>query len=427
MIGPGVATTPAMPQATPAADAAGFRGEATSGTEGGAAASAFERLMEPASASSAPATTSSPPAATTDAREGAADTAEGTPATADPAQLLALLSQATMATTSTAAPASGAGTASTSVGSVAAAQAAAARPTPAVGAAGWMTSGVAVGSATASTAGAPSTADAAVPSFGTADGAGAMALPADLGMSSAATATATGGARSTASPAAFADPAALLAPGLPGASQAPAATTAATTPANVADAVSLAVAGDAAAPIDAARGADAAPDSPSWLAAALPATSTQSTSAPAAVPPATLAMPTDPADGFDDGLTTHVTWMAAQGVGEARIRITPDHLGTIDLVLNIDGQRISADFQSAHADVRQALEGGLGRLRDQLAQHGLQLVQAQVGDGGDSRRSPRRDDVPAPGGEAHDRSQAPTVSAPVSTPARRARLLDTYA
>ena len=49
--------------------------------------------------------------------------------------------------------------------------------------------------------------------------------------------------------------------------------------------------------------------------------------------------------------------------------------------VQLDGQRVSAEFNSANADVRQALEAGLGRLRDMLGQQGLQLAHAGVGDG----------------------------------------------
>lgn len=171
----------------------------------------------------------------------------------------------------------------------------------------------------------------------------------------------------------------------------------------------------------------AAVSDPMALIQATTAASTTSITTPTAAgtaPPA-LAMPADPSAGFDDGLATHVTWMAAHGLGEARIRISPDHLGAIDLVLNIDGTRVAAEFQSTHADVRHALEAGLARLRDQLAQHGLQLVQAHVGDGRDPRQSPGRGD-----GQARTSHAAP-ADAPSATTTRprmhQARLLDLYA
>ena len=71
--------------------------------------------------------------------------------------------------------------------------------------------------------------------------------------------------------------------------------------------------------------------------------------------------------------------LADQKFGHAEIRITPDHLGAIDVRLQLDGNRVNAEFHSAQPDVRHALESSLPRLRDMLGQQGLQLGQADVG------------------------------------------------
>jgi len=84
-------------------------------------------------------------------------------------------------------------------------------------------------------------------------------------------------------------------------------------------------------------------------------------------------------DGFDDGFSSRIAWMADQKVGHAEIRVTPDHLGAIDVRLQVDGNRVNAEFHSAQPDVRHALESSLPRLRDMLGQQGLQLGQADVG------------------------------------------------
>lgn len=83
--------------------------------------------------------------------------------------------------------------------------------------------------------------------------------------------------------------------------------------------------------------------------------------------------------GFDDGFGSRIAWMAEQRVGHAEIRVSPDHLGTIDVRLQLDGNRVNAEFHSTQADVRHALESSLPRLRDMLGQHGLQLGHADVG------------------------------------------------
>lgn len=411
MIGPGVASAPAMPAVT---EPTGVRGDGVPRAEAGAGTSAFGRLMAPSeTATAAPLAAS----ATTETRDTPPDTAEATQAAPDPSQLLAWLSQATVAGASTAPSAAAAGGASPDPGAAALAGVAG-MPTPT-----GTASVPGLASADGTAAGSALDGIPAPPLTGTLAAPGGAATP---GPSATALGAAPGATPALFNIAAFAGPAAL--PGMT-----PATATPALTPGG--DAPSLAPLGDMATPadadsaglIDATRGGDAATGGPAWLAAAPPSPAASAPSATASALPATLAMPADPADGFDDGLTTQVTWMAGNGVGEARIRITPDHLGTIDLVLNIEGQRISAEFQSAHADVRQALEGGLARLRDQLAQHGLQLVQAQVGDGSHPRHQPHRDDAPAQRGEDPELAQAATLTGPVGTPGRRARLLDTYA
>lgn len=82
---------------------------------------------------------------------------------------------------------------------------------------------------------------------------------------------------------------------------------------------------------------------------------------------------------FDEDIGDSVRWMADQKIGHAHIRITPNDLGTVEVRLRLDGDRVHADFTSAQAEVRQALENSLPKLRDMLGQHGFQLAHADVG------------------------------------------------
>lgn len=190
----------------------------------------------------------------------------------------------------------------------------------------------------------------------------------------------------------------------------------------------------AAAPIEAARmefapaltdargeATTAAPDAPAGLFAPAPAAGAVPPARAGAVPLLdSVAMPADPAAGLDDAFGSRIVWMAEQRVGHADIRVTPEHLGTIEVRVQLDGTKVSAEFFSAQADVRQALEAGMGRLRDQLGQHGLQLAQADVGqqrpDGAPQEQAPDGRD-----GEPAD----PDVAAPTVVRARR--LLDEIA
>jgi len=148
------------------------------------------------------------------------------------------------------------------------------------------------------------------------------------------------------------------------------------------------------------------------------------TSRAGTLPPTTpLALPADPEAGFDDGFGTRITWMAEQRLGHAQIRLNPEHVGPIDVRVQLDGNRVSAEFTSAHAEVRQAIEASLPRLREMLVQHGLQLGQADVGHGQPGRRGdPMR-------GHGHDPAREAGLDPhPTAGPIRSARgLLDEYA
>lgn len=84
-------------------------------------------------------------------------------------------------------------------------------------------------------------------------------------------------------------------------------------------------------------------------------------------------------EDFDDAISTRLNWLAQQKIGHAHIKLNPDDLGPVEVHLRLDGDKIDASFTSAHAEVRQALEQSLPRLRDMLGQHGFQLGNTDVG------------------------------------------------
>lgn len=151
-------------------------------------------------------------------------------------------------------------------------------------------------------------------------------------------------------------------------------------------------------------------------------TATATKPAAAALASPALAMPAEPGTGFDDAFGARIGWLADQRIGRAEIRVTPEHLGAIDIRLQIDGSRVTAEFNSTQADVRQALEASVGRLRDLLGQQGLQLAQADVGQRGSDNR----------GGADHHRTddadvEIETVDLSTATMIRSRGLLDEYA
>jgi flagellar hook-length control protein FliK len=82
---------------------------------------------------------------------------------------------------------------------------------------------------------------------------------------------------------------------------------------------------------------------------------------------------------FAPALAQQVVWMAGKDVQIAELRIDPPELGPVEVRLQLSGDEAVVQFVSAHADVRSALEGAIARLRESLAQSGIQLGEASVG------------------------------------------------
>ncbi|MBN8800628.1 MAG: hypothetical protein ABS96_29655 [Lysobacteraceae bacterium SCN 69-123] len=144
-----------------------------------------------------------------------------------------------------------------------------------------------------------------------------------------------------------------------------------------------------------------------------------------AFPPA-LSAPVDMQGAdFDEAIGARVGWLAEQKIGHAHIRVTPNDLGPVEVKLQLEGDRVHATFSSAHAEVRQALESGLPRLREMLGEQGLQLAQADVGHRQSESGSPNAGGA----GTGHDGEPGDAGSLPEHTarPLRLRGLLDAYA
>lgn len=130
-------------------------------------------------------------------------------------------------------------------------------------------------------------------------------------------------------------------------------------------------------------------------------------------------------DDFAETVGSRLTWMAEQKIGHAHIRINPAELGPVEIRMRLDGDRVHADFSSGQAEVRQALESSLPRLRDMLAAQGFSLGQAGVGDHG----QPPSSDARGGGSGTPGHPSAATEPGVEPGPARLALrgLLDAYA
>jgi flagellar hook-length control protein FliK len=133
-------------------------------------------------------------------------------------------------------------------------------------------------------------------------------------------------------------------------------------------------------------------------------------SAPAATTPAApvsvpIAAPVG-SHAFAQELGQQVSWFVGQDVKQARIRLHPEELGSLDLKISVNHGRVDVVFHAQHPGAVTAVQQSLPQLDQMLAQHGLSLGHAEVGQhdrgdqsgqGGHDERASEIDEVHGPG------------------------------
>ncbi len=83
--------------------------------------------------------------------------------------------------------------------------------------------------------------------------------------------------------------------------------------------------------------------------------------------------------GWQQELGDKVVWMAGNQGQFSLLTLNPPNLGTVEVRLHLNGGEAGAQFFSANAEVRQALEAAMPRLREMMAGAGIALGDATVG------------------------------------------------
>lgn len=82
---------------------------------------------------------------------------------------------------------------------------------------------------------------------------------------------------------------------------------------------------------------------------------------------------------FGSELGRQVTWLGMQDIKQARIRLHPQELGSLDVHVTVNHNRVDVTFAVQHPAAVHAVQQSLAQLDSMLAQHGLSLGQADVG------------------------------------------------
>jgi flagellar hook-length control protein FliK len=134
-------------------------------------------------------------------------------------------------------------------------------------------------------------------------------------------------------------------------------------------------------------------------------------STPAIVAETAAAAPGAADDVIAPQIVRSLRLVAQDGGGEARVRLKPEYLGEVLIVLKVDQGAVTASLQAESPAVRQWAETHEHVLRQSLSAQGLRLDQFTVHDTAESSStSERRSD----GGPASSRDQQPPPRRPRS-------------
>ncbi|WP_136257448.1 flagellar hook-length control protein FliK [Rhodanobacter lindaniclasticus] len=101
--------------------------------------------------------------------------------------------------------------------------------------------------------------------------------------------------------------------------------------------------------------------------------------AAAAMTPAAAPVPVAPAHAFAQELGQQLAWFVGHDVKQARIRLHPEELGSLDLKISVQHNRVDVVLQAQHPGAVTAVQQALPQLDQMLARHGLSLGHADVG------------------------------------------------
>lgn len=141
--------------------------------------------------------------------------------------------------------------------------------------------------------------------------------------------------------------------------------------------------------------------------------------------------PTGGQESFARGLGERLLVMADAGLQSARIKMHPEHLGPLEIRIQVQDDSTQVWFNAGQSQTREILEQALPRLRELMADQGMRLTDANVSGGNDGQSGQPADESSAanrdwrepPPFSRAERLQAGQLNALISA----RRLLDVYA
>jgi flagellar hook-length control protein FliK len=81
---------------------------------------------------------------------------------------------------------------------------------------------------------------------------------------------------------------------------------------------------------------------------------------------------------WGEALGDRILWMVGRTIQGATLRVTPPHLGSIDIQLTMQQDQTNVSFTTQNGAVREALEAAIPRLREMFGESNLQLANVDV-------------------------------------------------
>ncbi|MEW5756510.1 MAG: flagellar hook-length control protein FliK [Pseudomonadota bacterium] len=83
---------------------------------------------------------------------------------------------------------------------------------------------------------------------------------------------------------------------------------------------------------------------------------------------------------WSEGLGQRLVLMVNHKIMEADVKLNPQHLGPLEIRIALNNDQASINFSTHHGAVKDVIEAALPRLREMLAENGIQLADANVSD-----------------------------------------------
>lgn len=146
-----------------------------------------------------------------------------------------------------------------------------------------------------------------------------------------------------------------------------------------------------------------------------------------ALKPSTAPVLTPTSPQFAQDLSKQMIQLHLRGEKNMEIKLNPADLGPLTVNLKVNDAQALVHFTTANAQVRQALEGAFGQLREMMSEQGLNLSGSTVGQGAGQGRGQGQQNDEAPAWLSSADSSEPVIAVRLPTASSHEGMIDIYA